>query len=337
MKKLNLIKKPSFHMLISVAVAIIGIVGACLFYGGMYIGGLILIFIPLAYLILSVCLRSDGSYVAKMVYSVVLVIFYTYAVLITYMIGWAFLQSLKTAREFTGGNMMALPRDWLFSNYAKAFQHVQYHEIGFFGLFANSLWYSVGLTFLNVFMTLLTGYVFAKYNFCGKEFAFSFVLLTLSVPIVGSLPSEYKIITALNLNDSLLYLITGLGGFGSNFLISYAFFKGIDNAYIEAAQMDGAGHWRIFLRIMIPLASGLFISLFILGFIGKWNDYEKPMLFLDKMPTLASGLFYYRNKAAGNATEYLAGVLMTMAPILILVSAFGNRMMKSMTVGGVKG
>ena len=336
MKKLSLTENLTIRILASVIVAIIGVVGACLFYSGAHTAGLILVLIPLAYLILLVFLLAKGSYGAKAVYSIVLVVFYAYAILITYMIGWAFLQSLKTAREFSK-DLIGLPQQWLFSNYINAFQNVQYHEVGFAGLFINSIWYSAGLTFLNVFMTMLTGYVFAKYKFRGKEIAFSFILLTLSVPIVGSLPSEYKIINALHLNDSFLYLITGLGGFGSNFLISYAFFKGIDNAYTEAAQMDGAGHWRIFLKVMLPIASGLFISLFILGFISKWNDYEKPMLFLDKMPTLAAGLYYYRNSNAGHPTEYLAGVLMTMVPVLVLVSVFGNRLMKSMTIGGVKG
>ena len=336
MKNFSLTKNLPVCIVASIIVAIIGVAGACLFYSGNYIPGLILVLVPLAYLIGLVFLRERDSGGVKAIYAIMLVVFYVYALLITYMLGWAFLQSLKTSRELSK-DLIGLPQQWLFSNYIKAIQTVQYHEIYFVGLFVNSFWYSAGLTFLTVFMTLLTGYIFAKYNFRGKEIAFSFVLLTLSIPIVGSLPSEYKIIRALNLNDSFLYLITGLGGFGSNFLISYAFFKGIDRAYMEAAQMDGAGHWRVFLRIMLPLASGLFISLFILGFISKWNDYERPMLFLDKMPTLAVGLYYYRNINAGHPAEYLAGVILTMIPVLVLVSTFGNRLMKSMTIGGVKG
>lgn len=336
MEKFSLMKNIPVRIAASVLVAVIGVVGACLFFAGKYAAGTPLVFVPLAYLILLVFLRDKDSYGAKAVYSVMLAIFYVYAILITYMLVWAILQSLKADREFSQ-DLISLPKDWLFSNYATAIKTVEYQDVYFFGLFVNSIWYSVGLTFLTVFMTLLTGYVFAKYNFRGKEIAFSFILLTLSIPIVGSLPSEYKIIRTLGLNDSFLYLITGLGGFGSNFLISYAFFKGIDKAYMEAAQMDGAGHWRVFLRIMLPLASGLFISLFILGFISKWNEYEKPMLFLDRMPTLAVGLYYYRNEHAGHPAEYLAGVILSMIPVLVLVSAFGNRLMKSMTVGGVKG
>ena len=61
------------------------------------------------------------------------------------------------------------------------------------------------------------------------------------------------------------------------------------------------------------------------------------MLVLDRMPTLAVGLYYYRNANAGHPAEYLAGVILSMIPVLVLVSTFGNRLMKSMTVGGVKG
>lgn len=279
--------------------------------------------------------RSRG---AKIVFGIAFVVFAVYAILIYSMIGWGFLQSLKANREFWN-DMVSLPKDWLFSNYIKAFKKLEYGGVSFFGMFLNSIWLSFGSTFLSVFMTCVTGYIFAKYKFCGREVAFSFILFTLTIPIVGSMPSAYRIITSLHLDNSPLYLLTSLGGFGGNFLMTYAFFKGINNAYSEAAEIDGAGDLYIFLHIMLPLAKALFFALMILGVIGSWNSYEAPILYLGNMPTLASGLYFYREIIAYESNEpvYLAGVLISTIPIFIMVAAFGNRIMENMVIGGVKG
>ena len=90
---------------------------------------------------------------------------------------------------------------------------------------------------------------------------------------------------------------------------------------------------------MIPLIKGPLTAIFLLLFIAHWNNYEMPILFLNTMPTLASGLFFYRDVALfeHNQPVYLAGVLISTIPILILVIVFGNKITKNMSVGGVKG
>ena len=282
--------------------------------------------------------KLNRSLSAKIIFGVAFAVFALYALSIICMLGWAFLQSLKTHKEFIK-NMMSLPDSWLFSNYIKAFGKLEHNGVSFAGMFINSIWFSAGSALLGVFMHCVTGYIFAKYNFYGKNIAFSFILLTLAIPIVGSLPSMYKIVYGLRLNDSMLFLITALGGFGGNFLITYAFFKGIDRAYAEAAEIDGAGDFYIFLRIMLPLAAAPFAALAILGIIGSWNNYETPILFLQDLPTLASGLYLFRENIQfeSNETVYIASVLISTVPMLILVSVFGNRVMKNMSVGGLKG
>lgn len=279
--------------------------------------------------------RSKG---AKVAFVIAFIVFAVYAFIMISMILWAFLQSLKTEREFVN-DMISLPKDWLFSNYAEAFRSLQFNQVGFVGLFLNSVWYSAGLSFLGVFSSCVTGYIFAKYAFFGKKVAFSFILFTLTIPIIGNLPSMYKVIYTLKLNDSILYLLTGLGGFGGSFLVTYAFFKNIDTAYNEAAKIDGASHLTIFLRIMLPLAAGPFSALFIMAVITNWNAVEEPILYLNRMPTLSSGLYYYRSITLyeHNQPVFLAGVLISMVPVLILVSAFGNKLMQNMTMGGLKG
>ena len=190
----------------------------------------------------------------------------------------------------------------------------------------------------------ITGYIFAKYRFPGKEIAFSFILFTIALPIVGSLPSMYKVVYTLQLEESPLFLVTYLGGFGSNFLIMYAFFNGIDKTYMEAAEIDGATRFGVFFKIMLPLAVGPSLSLFLLTFIAQWNNYEMPILFLSLMPTLSSGLYEFsmimkfpQEDIVSPQMTFYAGTLLASIPVIILVIAFGEKLMTNVNIGGIKG
>ena len=279
--------------------------------------------------------RTGGE---KVVFALVFCMLSLFAASILFAVGWAFLQSLKANLEFWN-DMLSLPKNWLFSNYVKAFKSVEYNKYTFLGMFVNSIWFAAGTSGISVFMHCITGYIFAKYKFKGREAAFSFILFTITLPVVGALPSLYQIITTTGINDSPLFLITALGGFGGNFLVTYAFFKSIDWSYAEAAQIDGAGRIYIFFKIMLPFAVGPIVALSLLGFIGQWNNYETPILFLDKMPTLSSGLYRFRALTFYESDEpvYFAAVIMTMLPVLAVVSVFGGRIMKNVSVGGIKG
>ena len=280
-------------------------------------------------------LRTRGE---KVVFGVMFAVFALFAFSVIFALGWTFLQSLKSNMEFWD-DKLSLPKNWLFKNYAKAFKNVEYSGFTFSGMFVNSIWFSAGMSVIGVLTHCVTGYIFAKYKFRGKEIAFAFILFTITIPIVGSLPSLYKVVHKMGIKDSPLFLITAFGGFGWNFLITYAFFKGIDWSFAEAAQIDGAGRFYIFARIMLPFAVGPIVALSLLGFIGQWNNYETPILFLDKMPTLSSGLWRFRVRSTfeSDETVYLSAVIMTMLPVLAAVSAFGGHIMKNVTMGGLKG
>ena len=280
--------------------------------------------------------RTAGE---KVLFSVMFAVFALYSASIIVSMAWAFMQSLKAGKGFYD-DMLSLPKKWLFSNYAKALTDIEYSDYNFFGMFINSIWFAAGSSILSVLSHCVTGYIFAKYRFKGRGAAFSFILFTITLPVVGTLPSLYQVIYKMNINDSPLFLITALGGFGGNFLVTYAFFKGIDWSYAEAAFIDGAGHLYVFLRIMLPFAVGPVFALSLLGFIGQWNNYETPILFLDKMPVLSSGLYRFKVDAdfeANSQPVLLAAVLLTSLPVLAAVAAFGGKIMKNVTMGGLKG
>lgn len=278
---------------------------------------------------------------AKIITSVAFMIFWAYAVSLIYAMGWAFMNSLKTNIEFFE-DMMSLPQQWLFSNYIKAFSLIKHGGVNFIGMFINSTWFALGSAVLSTLSHAVTGYIFAKYDFFAKRTMFNFVIFTIALPVVGTLPSLYQIVNTMGINDSPLFLITALGGFGSNFLITYACFKSMDKTYMEAARIDGASHFSIFWRIMLPQAAPMLFSIGLLNFIGQWNNYETPLLMLSKMPTLATGLYQFSDKmifSVGDASQtvYFAGILLAALPVVLLVIAFHEKIMENVSAGGIKG
>lgn len=279
--------------------------------------------------------RNGGE---QAIFIVAFILFTIYTLSLFFVLSWGFLNSLKTNLELLN-DPMKLPKRWLISNYIVAFEELTYEDTNFLGMLFNSLWLTVGASILSTIMVSVTGYVFAKYRFRGKEAIFSFVIFTMIIPLLANLPAMYKLIYELGINDSPLYLITALGGFGGNFLIMYAFFKGVDWSYAESSFIDGGGHFVTFWTVMFPLAKGPVLALFILSLIGVWNDYLTPLLYLPRMPTVATGIYFYKEKMnyESNLPAYFAGVIMSMIPAITLFAIFSRSIMTNVIIGGLKG
>ena len=103
--------------------------------------------------------------------------------------------------------------------------------------------------------------------------------------------------------------------------------------------MDGGTNVGVFFKIMLPLAKGPVLALGIRVFIQYWNDYYTPLLFLDQLPPLATGLFYYRKELdfVSNEPVYFAGIGMSSIPVLILFAFFSEKIMENVVAGGLKG
>ena len=118
-------------------------------------------------------------------------------------------------------------------------------------------------------------------------------------------------------------------------------FKGVPNDYRDAAFVDGAGHWHVFLTIMIPMIKTSIIALCILGFISSWNDYMTPLVYLPNYPTIAYALFTFRNSTDSLVAQIpmqLTGCVVVMVPIIILFVCFRNDRAVSVSyLGGAAG
>lgn len=269
--------------------------------------------------------------------AIIFILFALYAVSMIYPFVWAFLSSLKGQMEYYK-DKFSLPKDWLFSNYALAFTTLSANGKNMFLMLFNSVWFAFGGTLLSVASSVMVAYVVAKYRFVGRRTIYRIALLIMMIPIVGSLPSQFLVFYKLKLYDSPLILLSYTGGFGFNFIILYAYFKSLPWSYAEAGYMDGAGHFTIFFRIMLPQALSSVTALSLIAFIGIWNDYMSPILFLPSYPTLSAGLYTYQQEFVRNLNYPLlfAGVLMSTAPVLIIFIVFQNTLMDMTITGGIK-
>ena len=270
---------------------------------------------------------------------IIFIILMLYALSLIFPILWAVNTSLKSQIEYSTYNVNGLPEQWLIVNYKTAFEVLKIDGNNFFTMIINSLWYAVGGTVIGICVSSMVAYAVAKYDFPGKTAIYYISIVMLMIPIIGSMPSQYKMYQALGILNSPMILISFAGGFGSGFLILYSFYKSLPWSFAEAAFIDGAGNVSVYFRIMLPQAITPLMSLGILSFIGLWNDSSTPLLFLKSYPTLASGLYMFQMITTRklNIPVLYAGLLMSAIPILILFMFFSDKIMDLTIGGGLKG
>lgn len=265
------------------------------------------------------------------------VIFTLFSLTLIYPIGWMLFNSVKTKQEFMS-NPWPPAQKIMFSNYVEIFGLFDFGNMIF-----NSLTLSLGIPTVALFVTMCVAYAVAKYDFPGKRVLYFVAVAVMFIPTTGSLPVTFKLVNDLGLYDNYLgMIIRGAGGFGFNFLILHGVFSGISRTYAEAAKIDGAGNWRIFLQIMAPQASATLFAVWILGFIGQWNDYAAAKLFYPSHETLAVGLKTVSDLIT-TSRDYMqdypklfAAVIIAVTPIIIIFAACQKYIIRLNMGGGIK-
>ena len=208
-------------------------------------------------------------------------------------------------------------------------------------MFWNSILYAGGCAIVNTMVPCVMAYLVARYNYYLGKIVYAIVVVTMAIPIVGSLPSEIAMVERLNLMDSVLGLYVLKANFlGIYFLVFFAQFKSIPKDFTEAAEIDGASEAHIMLRIIFPIATGTITTVILLNFIAYWNDYQIPMIYWESRPVVAYGMYYFVRVTTGQmgATPVkLAAMIIVAIPIIVLFLIFNKKVMANMSIGGVKG
>ncbi len=286
--------------------------------------------------------RKSVNVYKSVTFAIVFVIFAIYAATVIYALFWLLSNSLKTVAEWDA-NKFNLPKEFIkgnpIANYVTAWQELNIDGVGIPGMMMTSVWYSVGGSFIAAWFCCMTAYVISKYNFIGKKAIYAVAIFQMILPIVGNLPATYKMYNDLQITNSPLLLIVNAGGLGGNFLILYAAFQGVSNSYMDAARIDGAGQYSVFFRIMLPQVFPAMFAIMLIGFIGTWNDYMGPLLYLPDYPTLATGLMVFEKEMVYdvNMPVFFAGSMLLIIPTLVIFAAFSDKILTSVSMGGLKG
>lgn len=268
------------------------------------------------------------------------IIFFLYAASLIFPFLWLILNMFKTNIEFFQ-NVWAWPQNLGngLTNLNTALTRTMMGST-IWEMTLRSLWISIAGTFLSLMSSSALAYVVAKYRFFGRNFLYVLAIMVMVVPTVGATSATYKLIGDLGLFDNpIAILLIYSGGFGFQFLLLYGVYRSISWSYAEAALVDGANDFTIYFKIMIPMAVPSIIPLGILNFIGNWNDYFTPFLYLKNRPTLAVGLQAFVNQMEYDANwpALFALMLFSMLPIIILFIIFQKQIMSNVTTGGLKG
>ena len=232
---------------------------------------------------------------------------------------WMILGSFKTNAEIRANPLGLLPADPTLDNYTQLFG-----RLDFTTFFTNSVVVAVCVTLGNIVFSSMVGYALAKLEFRGKKLLFVLVLGTLMVPGVVTFVPLFVLTSNLGLVNSypgliLPFLITPLGVF-----LMRQFISGLPDDIIEAARIDGASEWRIFLRVIMPLCGPAVATLTILTFLGSWNNFLWPLVVLNDQEKFTLPVAVATFAIGEYTTDYgllMAGSVVLIAPVIVLFIA----------------
>jgi len=205
----------------------------------------------------------------------------------------------------------------------------------------NSILLSVPSTVVVVVVSTMAGYTFARLPFPGRSVAFYLVVLGLLVPFFTYMIPLYFQLRSIGLLDSLLgtnlvLATTGLA-FGTFFM--RAFFSDLPTELEQAARIDGASEWQIFLKIMVPMVGSGMGALAVFTFLQNWNNFLVPLLYQPNgaYRPLTTGLYLFLGGRSIDIGPLAAGTLITILPVVVLFVALQRQVTQGIVSGAVKG
>jgi multiple sugar transport system permease protein len=247
---------------------------------------------------------------------------------------WTITTSFKTIPDSVNVNL--IPHPWSTSAW-----HDIWTKYDFKLYIRNSVFLAVLITATNMFLGGLGGYAFARLRFPGRELLFLLVLGTLMVPDQLRLIPVFVMLTNWHLINSftgyiLISLVTA-----TNLFFMRQYFLTIPKDYEEAAKLDGAGYFKTFTRVMLPLAAPAIAALTILQFQGTWNDFFWPLIIFGQgspgLYTVQLGLQQLVSTYSTNWPALMAGSVIAILPIVVIFLVFQRYFIAGVTAAGVKG
>lgn len=246
---------------------------------------------------------------------------------------WMLSNSLKSTKELLVDPKHLIPVNFTISGYIKVLT-----KSPFFYWFRNSLFITVTNTLVILLSSTIVGFVFSKFEFKFKKVLFMLVLATMMVPTHTTMIPGFLLINALGLYNTAGALIVPsfVNAFG--IFLSKQACDDIPNELIEAARMEGASNWSIYLKIVLPLLKPTVGALTIFTFLNYWNDYLNPLIMINdiKKMTLPLALSYFSSQHTADLSATMAASALIMMPVIIVFLMFQKQFIKGIATTGMK-
>ncbi|WP_066160305.1 carbohydrate ABC transporter permease [Halalkalibacter krulwichiae] len=259
------------------------------------------------------------------------------SVLLLFMIApiiYAVLASFKTNMEIFS-SPFALPQTWSFDNIISA-----WHVGNFQQYFFNSAFVTIGGMALVALVACPAGYAFAQLSFRGNNLVFYLILLGMALPVQAIIIPIFYHLRGMGLVDTLTGLTLVSAGLALPFSIFLMrnTFRDVPKELRESAMIDGAGEWKTYWKIMLPLAKPGVVALLIFTFMNIWNDFLLPLVLLmsQQKYTISLGLYSFQGEMATNYALIFGGTVISMVPSIIVYLIFQRSFVDGMSSGASK-
>lgn len=269
---------------------------------------------------------------------------------------WIITGSFKTSAAINATTPQWWPREWVLDNYRKLFSRqvaalweirIPFTDIHFSGpdvpaavrWLLNTVFMAVASMLLTCVTAAMAGYALAKKRFVGRTLVFSLIVCAMALPKQVILVPLLREMAALELYNTIWAVIFPIVGWPFGVFLMKQFAEGIPGEMMEAAKIDGAGEWKTFYTIALPLIKPGIGALAIFTFINSWNDYFMQLIMLTSTRNLTISLGIAKLQAE-NAMDFgliMAGASLAAVPIIIIFLIFQKYFIKGITMGAVKG
>lgn len=249
---------------------------------------------------------------------------------------WMLSASAKTERDVWTFPIQWIPKEW---NLIANFKAVWMGDVSFGLFYMNSIKIAVISTLATILISSMAGYALSKLEFKGRTLVFSLMLAFMMIPEQATLVPRYIMIKEAGLYDTHAALIL-MGIFSSYFsFLLRQFMASIHDDMLEAAELDGAGFFRVFWNIMLPLSKPILATVGIIKFIWTWNDYQGPLIMLTstKLFTIPLGMQFFQEEFGTRIAVMMMASVAAIIPLLMLFLALQKQVIQGIAIGGVKG
>ena len=246
---------------------------------------------------------------------------------------------MAMASVMPAGEASAYPVRWVPSALSLEHYRALFSRLEVVRYIMNSALIAGAVTLISLVVNSMAGYAFAKLSFPGRERVFRGLVATLVVPGQVTMLPLFMLLKYLGLINSYWgVIVPGMASvFGIFLFRQYAL--SIPDSLLDAARIDGAGEWRIYRSIVLPLCKPILLTLAVFTFMGTWNDFMWPLVVLtdSRLHTLPVALANLSGEHVQDTELMMAGALLTVLPVIVLYALLQRYYIEGIMVGSIKG